>query len=164
MDYDVEEEDGRRVDRRRAGFIGLSPSCDAAAESSLMSVFQQSYAFGLLSSADRLSGSMLKSTPLIRSLEPSLRAIDDDRHYSSVHLDCSGLTRGRPRGCSVGVSRGIDLRFHFNCLFFEFSSRFREGGRVVLGPKFPDQFFHVRRVEVGVDGVAGVAWGYLGSV
>ena len=36
-----------------------------------------------------------------------------------------------------------------------FRLRLRNGGRVVLEPKFPDRFFHERRVEVGVDGVVG---------
>ena len=80
MNYDVEEEGiGRRVDSK----LELSARVlrIAAAESSL-SVPLQFFAFGL-SSADWLSGSM--SMSLIRSLEPSLRAIAVDRHYSSVH-------------------------------------------------------------------------------
>ena len=112
MNYGVEEEE-----EMAAGWVDCELELSAevlrvtAAESSL-SVSLQFFAFGL-SSADWLSGSM----SMIRSLEPSLRAIDVDRHFSGeftiarlVSMVVVGRfevgRRGRrPSGWVLGASR-----------------------------------------------------------
>ena len=48
---------------------------------------------------------------MVRSLEPSLWAIDVDRHYSSVHLISSGLTPLASSGLPRGRFRGYRCRW-----------------------------------------------------